>query len=191
MGFLICFILGMCIFLGVKVDGRHMRQLEQAKKAFPDVYLLVGVPNDELTHREKGVTVMNEYERVETVKHCKWVDEVRFHAQVITNSQVIENAPWAVTPEFLEKHQIDYVAHDDLPYGSGNVADIYESIKKLGKFLPTKRTEGVSSSDIITRCYAFCLNLLTRPEADKTATENKRSHELKDTEVKVLGKSVV
>jgi glycerol-3-phosphate cytidylyltransferase-like family protein len=108
-----------------------------------------------------------------------------------TNRQVIENAPWVVTPEFLEKHQIDYVAHDDLPYGSGNVADIYEPIKKLGKFLPTKRTEGVSSSDIITRCYAFCLNLLTRPEADKTETENKRSHELKDTEVKVLGKSVV
>jgi choline-phosphate cytidylyltransferase len=97
-----------------------------------------------------------------------------------------------VTPEFLELHQIDYVAHDDLPYaGSGDVADIYEPVKKLGKFLPTKRTEGISSSDIITRCYGFCLTLLTRDEDVKTVTENKRSTDLKDKEVEILGKSVV
>lgn len=53
------------------------------------------------------------------------------------------------------------------------------------------RTEGVSSSDIITRCYGFCLKLLRRPEDDKTVTENKRSNELKDKEVEVLGKRVV
>jgi choline-phosphate cytidylyltransferase len=29
---------------------------------------------------------------------------------------VIEDAPWVITNEFLEEHQIDYVAHDSLPY---------------------------------------------------------------------------
>jgi choline-phosphate cytidylyltransferase len=96
-----------------------------------------------------------------------------------------------VTPEFLERHAIDYVAHDDLPYGQGDVADIYEPVKKMGKFLPTKRTEGISSSDIITRCYGFCLQVLSRREEDRTATENKRCKALKDREIKVLGKGVV
>ena len=118
---------------------RHMRQLEQAKKAFPDVYLLVGVTGDEETHKRKGLTVLSGKERAETVRHCKWVDEV------------IENCPWIVTPAFLDEHKIDYVAHDDLPYGAAEGDDIYAPIKKEGKFLVTQRTEGVSTTGIITK----------------------------------------
>lgn len=33
----------------------------------------------------------------------RWVDEV------------IPDAPWVLDQEFLEKHKIDYVAHDSLP----------------------------------------------------------------------------
>ncbi|KAK4100045.1 hypothetical protein N658DRAFT_145270 [Parathielavia hyrcaniae] len=117
----------------------HMRQLEQAKKAFPDVYLIVGVTGDEETHKRKGLTVLSGKERAETVRHCKWVDEV------------IENCPWIVTPEFLEEHQIDYVAHDDIPYGADEGDDIYAPIKAAGKFLVTQRTEGVSTTGIITK----------------------------------------
>jgi choline-phosphate cytidylyltransferase len=117
----------------------HMRQLEQAKKAFPEVYLMVGVTGDEETHKRKGLTVLSGMERAETVRHCKWVDEV------------VENCPWIVTPEFLEKHQIDYVAHDDIPYGADEGDDIYKPIKEAGKFLVTQRTEGVSTTGIITK----------------------------------------
>lgn len=116
-----------------------MRQLEQAKKAFPDVHLMVGVTGDEETHNRKGLTVLSGAERAESVRHCKWVDEV------------IPNCPWLLTPEFLDEHQIDYVAHDDLPYGAAEGDDIYAPIKAQGKFLVTQRTEGVSTTGIITR----------------------------------------
>jgi choline-phosphate cytidylyltransferase len=116
-----------------------MRQLEQAKNAFPDTYLLVGVTGDAETHKRKGLTVLTGAERAETVRHCKWVDEV------------LPNCPWIVTPEFLEKHNIDYVAHDDEPYGADEGDDIYKAIKEQGKFLVTERTEGVSTTGIITK----------------------------------------
>ncbi|KAI8357364.1 hypothetical protein EDC96DRAFT_515121 [Choanephora cucurbitarum] len=117
----------------------HAKALEQAKKAFPDVYLLVGVCNDEETHKRKGRTVMKDTERYESVRHCKWVDEV------------IEAAPWTVTQEFLDFHQIDYVAHDAEPYQSTESGDVYAFVKSQGRFFPTERTSGISTSDLITR----------------------------------------
>ncbi|CAM1501056.1 Fc.00g102180.m01.CDS01 [Cosmosporella sp. VM-42] len=117
----------------------HMRQLEQAKKAFPNTTLVVGVTGDHETHKRKGLTVMSGAERAETLRHCRWVDEV------------IEDCPWIVTPEFLDEHKLDYVAHDDLPYGADEGDDIYQPIKKAGKFLVTQRTDGVSTTGLITR----------------------------------------
>lgn len=117
----------------------HMRQLEQCKKALPNVVLICGVPNDEITHKLKGLTVLTDEQRCETLRHCKWVDEV------------VPNAPWCVTAEFLDEHNIDYVAHDDLPYVGADSDDIYKPIKEMGRFLATQRTSGISTSDIITR----------------------------------------
>lgn len=47
--------------------------------------------------------------------------------------------------------QIDFVAHDDIPYSSAGSDDVYKHIKEAGMFAPTQRTEGISTSDIITR----------------------------------------
>ncbi|KAK9152200.1 hypothetical protein Syun_010509 [Stephania yunnanensis] len=131
----------------------HARALEQAKKLFPNTYLLVGCCNDEITHMYKGKTVMTEAERYESLRHCRWVDEV------------IPDAPWVINQEFLDKHKIDYVAHDSLPLSSGFGClyrytyadasgagkDVYEFVKSVGRFKETKRTEGISTSDIIMR----------------------------------------
>lgn len=119
----------------------HARSLEQAKKSFPNTYLLVGCCSDAITHKYKGKTVMTDSERYESLRHCKWVDEV------------IPDAPWVITQDFLDKHNIDYVAHDALPYAdaSGACKDVYEFVKAAGKFKETKRTDGISTSDIIMR----------------------------------------
>ena len=47
--------------------------------------------------------------------------------------------------------QIDFVAHDDSPYGFGEVDDIYQFVKDQGMFVTTQRTKGISTSDIISR----------------------------------------
>lgn len=47
-----------------------------------------------MTHSRKGKTVMTDKERYESVRHCKWVDEV------------VESAPWTVDQAFLDKHRV-------------------------------------------------------------------------------------
>lgn len=49
----------------------HAKALEQAKKLYPYVHLTVGVCTDEDTKFYKGKTVMNQKERLESVRHCK------------------------------------------------------------------------------------------------------------------------
>jgi len=118
----------------------HARSLEQAKNLFPgNTYLLVGVCSDPLTHKMKGKTVMMDKERYESVRHCRYADEV------------VEDAPWVVTQEFLDFHRIDYVAHgEDMCYDSeGN--DAYAFVKSQGRFRTIKRTDGISTSDLILR----------------------------------------
>ncbi|XP_058118693.1 choline-phosphate cytidylyltransferase B-like [Anopheles ziemanni] len=117
----------------------HARQLMQAKNVFRNVYLIVGVCNDKLTHSRKGRTVMNDEERYEAVRHCRYVDEI------------VRDAPWELDDEFIEKHKIDFVAHDEIPYSTDDCNDVYAKIKAKGMFVATERTEGVSTSDIVAR----------------------------------------
>jgi len=117
----------------------HALQLRQAKLSFPSVFLLVGVCSDELVKKHKSQSVMTHAERCESARHCRWVDEV------------VPEAPWQLDQAFLDKYKIDYVAHDEDPYAGAGVDDVYSFIKDQGKFLPTRRTPGVSTSELLER----------------------------------------
>lgn len=57
-------------------------------------YCFFAVNSDELTHANKGKTVMTDSERYEAVRHCRYVDEV------------VRDAPWVLDNDFLERHKV-------------------------------------------------------------------------------------
>lgn len=84
--------------------------------------------------------------------------------------EVIPDAPWIIDADFVSKWEIDYVAHDEDPYGAVGHDDVYSFVKGqgkpqfnsvaldaerlmffAGKFIPTRRTPGVSTSELLER----------------------------------------
>lgn len=119
----------------------HANAFRQAR-ALGDV-LVVGVNADEDIHKYKGPPTMTTEERTVAVRACKWVDEV------------VDNAPYVMTDEYInylfDKHQIDYIVHGDDPCLLPDGSDVFASAKRTGRFKMIKRTEGVSTTDIVGR----------------------------------------
>lgn len=97
------------------------------------------VTTDADTTKMKGKTLMNELERAEQVYHCRYVD------------QLIVRSPWVMTQEYLDEHQIDVVVHGDDNSFDENGNDAYAFIKSIGKYQELPRTDGISTTDLITR----------------------------------------
>ena len=75
--------------------------------------------------------------------------------------EVIANTPYAITKQFMNRlfneHKIDYIIHRDDPCLLPDGTDAYALAKKAGRYKQIKRTEGVSSTDIVGTVF---LNLL-------------------------------
>lgn len=84
--------------------------------------------------------------RLEAVRHCRWVD------------QVVPEAPWILDQAFLDKYEIDYVAHDEDPYGAAGHEDVYSYVKSQG--LPNTHMP----------CLFFLLTLVRKIHSDKKDT---------------------
>jgi ethanolamine-phosphate cytidylyltransferase len=115
----------------------HANALRQAKK-LGDV-LIVGVHSDAEIRKHKGPPVMNEQERYKMIRAIKWVD------------QVIEDVPYVTTLEILEKYDCDFCAHGDDITTTAEGFDCYGKVKAAGKYKEYKRTEGVSTTDLVGR----------------------------------------
>ncbi len=119
----------------------HANAFRQAR-ALGDV-LIVGVNADEDVRKYKGPPTMTTEERTTAVAACKWVDEV------------VPNAPYVMTDEYLQfifkEYQIDYVVHGDDPCLLPDGSDVFASAKRAGRYKSIKRTEGVSTTDIVGR----------------------------------------
>lgn len=67
--------------------------------------------------------------------------------------EVIANAPYAITEQFMHKlfndYKIDYIIHGDDPCLLPDGTDAYALAKRAGRYKQIKRTEGVSSTDIV------------------------------------------
>jgi ethanolamine-phosphate cytidylyltransferase len=100
---------------------------------------------------------MRQEERYELLQHIKWIDEIAY------------DVPYCPSLDTLRKVNADYVIHgDDIPYNSeGRCA--YDEIIAARKLKIIKRTEGVSTTDIVGRLLLLTREHLDDPDAKAVA----------------------
>ncbi|KAL0135271.1 hypothetical protein V8B55DRAFT_1555375 [Mucor lusitanicus] len=139
----------------------HANALRQAKE-MGDI-LVVGVHNDADIETNKGVPVMKEEERYAAVAACKWVD------------QVVPNAPYNTTVEILKEHNIDFCVHGDDITTMADGTDCYQAVKDAGLYKECKRTEGVSTTELVGRMLLMTRDHhKRRPSSSITANDDEQ-----------------
>lgn len=133
------------------IHSGHFNALRQGK-SLGDI-LIVGVIADDEIRRCKGPPVMSQDERAEMIRACKWVDDV------------IVGVEYYVTPDILDRVQCDYVAHgDDIAIRKDTGTDAYADVRAAGKLKIIKRTEGVSTTEMVGKMLLMTSGYSVREE---------------------------
>lgn len=115
----------------------HANAILQARSVGDE--LVIGVHSDEDILQNKGPTVMNLAERSAEIAANKWA------------TQVVENAPYVTQPEWMDRYGCKYVVHGDDITTDADGNDCYGIVREQGRLKLVKRTEGVSTTDLINR----------------------------------------
>ena len=126
------------VYTDMAADMFHVGHLNLIKRAREQGdYLIVGVHSDQDIASYKRRPVIEEQDRYEIIRSCRYVDEV------------IEDAPLIMTKDFIESNNINLVVRGDdiTPELLRQQADPISM--GIMKYVP--RTEGVSTTSIIEK----------------------------------------
>ncbi|CAH8639890.1 unnamed protein product [Schistosoma rodhaini] len=115
----------------------HANALRQAKSLGDQ--LIVGIHSDKEITKHKGPPVFHEKERYRLIRAMKWVDEV------------VEDAPYFTYVKTLEKYSCDFCVHGDDLVVSNDGSDPYAEVKTSNRYKEVKRTEGISTTALVSR----------------------------------------
>ncbi|CAO3613769.1 unnamed protein product [Mucor hiemalis] len=79
--------------------------------------------------------------------------------------EVVPNAPYNTTVECLKEHNIDFCVHGDDITTMAHGTDCYQAVKDAGLYRECKRTEGVSTTELVGRML-----LMTRDHHKRRAS---------------------
>jgi len=135
----------------------HFNAIRQAKGEC-DV-LVVGIHSDEEITNNKAPPVIKQAERYALLEHIKWIDEILY------------DVPYSPSLATLDLARADYCVHgDDMPIGT-NGKCAYDDVINAKRMKIIKRTEGVSTTDIVGRLLLLTRDHLNDPQAKAAAAE--------------------
>lgn len=119
------------------IHSGHFNAIRQAKKLCDVLY--VGVNKDEDVHLAKGPTLMTTEERSILAASCKWCDKC------------IPGTPYTPTISLLDEIGADFAAHGDDISPNETGEDCFAEIKRQNRMKIFKRTEGISTTNLLGR----------------------------------------